>query len=172
MSEYIRFKKAGDNLGVEVSETNPLPISHAALIELALAIVNERLNCNVVELHPDIITALVAAQTAATQPVSQSQATTVPARFVKTVAATGTPEALAADGTFFRTAIFRGNKATRTPNVTVAYLGVTATDDEQSIILSPGEEVTITAPPGQKYDLNDWYLDVTTAADGVVVVYS
>ena len=34
------------------------------------------------------------------------------------------------------------------------------------------EIVEITASSGQKYDLNDWYLDVATAGDGVVVIYS
>lgn len=104
--------------------------------------------------------------------IAQSLTTTVPVQITKTVSATGTPEALAADGTFFQTATLIGKKVARTNNTGTVYLGIGVTNDTQALEILPGEVVQITAPPGQKYDLNDWYLDVATAADGVIVIYS
>ena len=97
---------------------------------------------------------------------------TAPTQIIKLVAATGTPEAVAVNGTFFKTALFIGNKAARTANTGKVWLGVTAGDGTQPIGLDAGAQRTIEAPEGQKYDLNDWYVDVETANDGVLVIYS
>ena len=95
-----------------------------------------------------------------------------PTQIIKTVAIVGTPEALAAAGTVFRTATIAGIKAARTNNVGTVYLGIGATNDTQVYKISPGETVKLTAPPGEKYDLNDWYCDVLNAGDGLGVIYS
>lgn len=97
---------------------------------------------------------------------------TTPTQNIKTASATGTPEALAAAGTVFRTATLIGIKAARTNNVGVVYLGIGATNDTQVYKISPGETVKLTAPPGEKYDLNDWYLDVLNNGDGLGIIYS
>lgn len=104
--------------------------------------------------------------------VLDAAAVTVPTQIIKTVAATGTPEALAADATYFRTALIGALKAARTANVGIVYLGIGATNDTQPFALNSGEWLTINAPVGQKYDLNDWVLDVLNAGDGVAVIYS
>jgi len=96
----------------------------------------------------------------------------VPTQITKTVAAIATPEALAANDTLFRRATLLGKKAARTNNAGIVYLGIGATNDTQALEINPGETVTIEAPVGCKYDLNDWYLDVLNAGDGVVVIYS
>jgi len=96
----------------------------------------------------------------------------VPTQIIKTIAAIATPEALAADGTFFRKATLIGLKAARTANVGNVYLGIGATNDTQPLQIAPSEVITITAPTGAKYDLNDWYLDVLNAGDGVAVIYA
>ena len=96
----------------------------------------------------------------------------VPTQITKTVAAIATPEALAADGTFFQTATIIAKKAARTANTGIVYLGIGATNDTQALPLNPGDVYEVNAPVGQKYDLNDFYLDVATAADGVVIIYS
>jgi len=93
-------------------------------------------------------------------------------QIIKTVAAIGTPEALAADGTFFQSATYIGIKAARTNNAGTVYLGIGATNDTQIIPIAPGEQGIIQAPPGQKFDLNDFYLDVETAGDGLGLIYS
>lgn len=95
-----------------------------------------------------------------------------PIQIVKTVAAAGTPEPLAAGGTYFRVATVAAKKAARTDNVGNVYLGVGAANDSQPLKLLPAEEIEIKSPDGQRYDLNDFYLDVETAGDGVVVIYS
>jgi hypothetical protein len=97
---------------------------------------------------------------------------TTPAQFIKTVAATGTPEAIAPDGTYFQSATLIGLKAARTNNVGNVFIGIGAPNDTQIITLTPGEIKGIKAPPGQKFDFNDFYVDVLNAGDGVAVVYS
>lgn len=97
---------------------------------------------------------------------------TVPTQVIKTVAATGTPEALAANNTFFSTALIGGVKAARTANVGIVYLGIGSGNDTQPFAINPSEWLTINAPVGQKFDLNDWYLDVLNAGDGVAIIYS
>ncbi len=93
-------------------------------------------------------------------------------QLIKTVADAGTPERISATaGTFFRQATFLGKKAARTDNTSSAFLGMTATNDAQAYEIVAGGEITITAPIGCKYDLYDFYLDVGTNADGVVVWY-
>ena len=101
-----------------------------------------------------------------------SSVATTPTQITKTVAAIGTPEALAADGTYFRTATILGKKAARTDNVGNVYIGIGATNDTQPYEIGPGEEKTLNAPPGEKYDLNDWYCDVLNVGDGVIIIYS
>jgi len=97
---------------------------------------------------------------------------TTPVQLIKTVAAVGTPEALAAVGTYFQYASIFGKKAARTDNAGVVYLGTTSANDTQGIAIGVGSLLSIEAPPKQKYDLGTFYLDVVTAGDGVVVVYS
>ena len=97
---------------------------------------------------------------------------TTPTQITKTIAAVATPEALAADGTFFRSAILIGKKSARTANVGIVYLGIGVTNDTQAFEISPSQVININAPPGEKYDLNDWGLDVLNAGDGVIIIYS
>lgn len=97
---------------------------------------------------------------------------TTPIQITKTVAASGTPEALAASGTYFRKATILAQKAARSANTGTVYLGIGSTNDTQPIGLSPGDVWSIEAPQGEKYDLNDWYLDVATNGDGVVIIYA
>lgn len=105
-------------------------------------------------------------------PTGSTPTAATPTQIIKTVAATATPEALAADNSFFVTALLGGFKAARTANVGVVYLGIGATNDTQPFALNSGEWLDINAPVGQKYDFNDWYCDVLNAGDGVAVIYS
>ena len=94
------------------------------------------------------------------------------AQLTKTVAAAATPEAIAADGTYFVSAFIVGKKAARTDNVGTIYVGIGSTNNSQPIPINPGEIVTLSMGEGQEGDLNDWYVDVETAGDGVVVIYT
>ena len=98
---------------------------------------------------------------------------TKPEQILKTVAATNIPEALAADGTFFRTAtLVAHNDWDDVSNTSNVRLGASSINGRQPVTMTPGSVWNIIAPEGQKYDLNDYYLDVDTAADGVVIEYS
>ena len=102
--------------------------------------------------------------------LANSTATT-PTQITKTVAATDTPEALAADGTFFRKATLIGKKSARVNNVGIVYLGIGTANDSQAYEISPNEVVGLSVPNGEKHDLNDWVLDVLNAGDGVIIIY-
>jgi hypothetical protein len=82
-------------------------------------------------------------------------------------AATGT---LVATGQlWFRKALFIGNKAARTANTGTVYLGLASTNDTQPIPITTGAERTVEAVSGAKFNLADIWLDVVTAADGVLI---
>ena len=93
------------------------------------------------------------------------------AQLTKTVAAAGTPEAIAGDGTDFRIATILGKKAARTNNTGAVYVGIGSTNDTQPFVIQPGETITISMAEGKKGDLNDWCVDVENAGDGVIVIY-
>ena len=93
-------------------------------------------------------------------------------QFTKTNASTGTPVRLAAQGTFATSVTIIGNNAARTANTGTVYIGPTSTDNAQPIAITTGQTVTLTFASDQYIDLYDWYLDVATANDGVVIVYS
>ena len=93
-------------------------------------------------------------------------------QLIKTVTASGTPEAIASEFTQFSHAIFIGLKAARTPNTGRVYLGVSSANDSQPITLDASETKSISAAPGVIYSLHEWYLDVATNGDGVVVIYA
>lgn len=63
-----------------------------------------------------------------------------------------------------------GKSAPRVDNVGDVYIGPTSANDTQAFKISPGGEVLIKVTSGE-INLGDWYLDVTTANDGVTVLY-
>lgn len=73
---------------------------------------------------------------------------------------------------FFKTATFYGKLHARTNNTGTVYLGTNSTNDTQAISIAAGDYVVITAPENSYFDLYDFYLDVATANDGVVVVFA
>jgi hypothetical protein len=70
----------------------------------------------------------------------------------------------------FRRATVLGNNAARTPNTGSVWFGPESTNDSQPFEVLSGGESKIGEQAGVKYDLADWYLDVATAADGVVLI--
>ena len=87
-------------------------------------------------------------------------------RGLKAPAATGTPEALAADGTNVTTVTIWSQRASRVANTSSVYIDSTSGNDTQLIELAPGTFISITAPPGKVIDLNDIYVDSVTVTDG------
>lgn len=95
-----------------------------------------------------------------------------PAQFLKTSTAAASPVALTSSTTYFRKAIVRGiNALTGTANTGTVYIGPSSSANQQSVEIPPGGEYVIEPPNGAKDNFANWYLDVDTNADGVVVIY-
>jgi hypothetical protein len=92
---------------------------------------------------------------------------------IKTNASTTVPVALSATTKYFKVATFIGNNSTsRDANTGTVYIGVTTNNNAQPITITSGSMVVVEAPQGSWYNLADWYLDVATANDGVVIIYT
>jgi hypothetical protein len=87
---------------------------------------------------------------------------------VKTVAATATPERLVAASTLVDSVEIMARKARGTANTGDVWFGPQSANDAQLRRLTPGDSVTLSAPPGKKIDLYDIFIDVATAGDGVI----
>ncbi len=121
---------------------------------------------------------------AAPLPVSSSVAPPTPgtgtkATFVrgaKIPAATGTPERIAAVGTYVNSVTIVAQRAARVTNTSSVWIDAIATNDLQLIELTPGASASpgingsaysFNAPPGKVIDLGDIYVDAVTLGDGV-----
>ena len=104
--------------------------------------------------------------------VSLKHERVVPGQIIKTVAAAATPEAITDTPVYFSYAHFIGNKAARTGNTGTVYLGVTSGNDTQPIAIATGATFTLSAPGGIKLDFHDFYIDVVTNGDGLVIIYA
>ena len=101
-----------------------------------------------------------------------SRGTITPTQIIKTVAVTGTPEAITADDTIFAsTVIVWGKKAARTNNSGDVYVQWTAGDGDGGYKVAAGGETWFVGRDGAKFQLSQIYVDVDTANDGVVVIY-
>jgi len=106
-------------------------------------------------------------------PVELSMTAAIPAQFLKPNAAASPPVALTAAQTFFRKATLLAKKSLDgTVNVGNVRIGASANANEQPFELAPGDEVTLQPAVGQKWNFQNWYLDVDNDNDGVVVIYS
>lgn len=92
----------------------------------------------------------------------------------KLPAAAGTPERLAAPGTYVSSVTLIAQRLARVPNTDPVWIGSTSANDTQLVQLTPGTEdfpngsaYSFTAPPGRVIDLGDIYVDIETAGDGV-----
>lgn len=65
-----------------------------------------------------------------------------------------------------------GNKDLRTANVGTVYVGISPVNNNQPIAITSGQVVTLTPPNGEQVRLYDFFLDVTTADDGLVVLWT
>jgi hypothetical protein len=63
-----------------------------------------------------------------------------------------------------------GKSAPRVDNTGDIYVGPTSSNDTQAFKIAPGGEVVIKVTSGF-INLAGWYVDVTTANDGVTVIY-
>lgn len=107
-------------------------------------------------------------------PGPSTKATVV--RGTKAPAATNTPEALAAAGTYVSQVVICGQRAARVANTSSVWIDGVAGNGLQLIELTPGaaaspgingSSYTLTAPPGKVIDLGDIYVQSITLTDGV-----
>jgi len=91
---------------------------------------------------------------------------------IKTVSATGTPEALGSGAVRAHSVTFLGLKAARTDNAGKVWISPNSGNDTAAIPLNPGDEVTFAAnSPDDYFTDAQFYIDVETAGDGVVALY-
>ncbi len=89
-----------------------------------------------------------------------------PQQITKTVSLTTVPERISSVTCPCGTAIIVARKAEQTDNTTDINIGPSSVDGKQPIPIAPGGQYVL-----EKVDLMDWYVDVQTANDGVIVVY-
>lgn len=85
----------------------------------------------------------------------------------KTVAATGTPEALVSASKAVQAVEIIAQKGQNSVNTGTIWIGVSLTDGTPNRPMAPGDILPLTAPFGSKIDLNQLTIDVATAGDGV-----
>ena len=91
---------------------------------------------------------------------------------IKTVSATGTPEALGSGSVRGHSFTFVGMKAARTDNVGKIYIQPASGNDTAGIPLNPGDTLTFTADSDDDYFTDaQFYIDVENAGDGVIAFY-
>ena len=91
---------------------------------------------------------------------------------IKTVAATGTPEALGTSATRAHSITFLGLQAARTDNGGRVWVSPNSGNDTAAVPLDPGDDITFAADVSDDYFTADqFYIDVENAGDGVVVLY-
>jgi|TARA_R110002110_G_scaffold393428_1_gene607167 hypothetical protein len=91
---------------------------------------------------------------------------------IKTVSATGTPEALGSGGVRAHSVTFLGLKAARTNNAGKVWISPNSGNDTAAVPLDPGDEVTFTSSAEDNYFTDaQFFIDVETAGDGCVAIY-
>lgn len=93
-----------------------------------------------------------------------------PRQIITTNTSATVPVVLAPAGTYASKITIIAGRSARVANTGTVYIGPTSANDTQSVAVTAGQTVTITAPAGEWIDLNEWYLDVATVNDGVIII--
>lgn len=89
--------------------------------------------------------------------------------FKVTIASTATIGALASQDVWFRKATIWGLKNWQTDNAGDVFVGGSSSAGENHRKIYKGGYIVIEAPLGSRFNLADFYLEVATNGDGVVV---
>lgn len=92
------------------------------------------------------------------------------AQFSKTNSDTAVPVAFTNVSVQVMEVTILGKSAPRVDNTGDIYVGTTSGNDTQAFKISPGGEAIIRVTGGT-INLAHWYVDVTTANDGVTIIY-
>lgn len=150
----LYWLKADGTLAL-VNDTTPLPTT--TTFGAGSAIIG---NVRIDQTTPGTTNGVVVNANPSTTVATLTQAT-------KTVAASGTPERLAAATTLCEIVLLEGKNARGTNNTGNVWVGTTSGNDTQLLMIAPGTTYELSAPAGKKIDLNLLYVDVATNADGV-----
>jgi len=112
-----------------------------------------------------VIAALFASNADAQSPMAYGQ-------FVTTNTSTTVPVQLVTTNLYVKSVTLIGKSFWQTTNATSVHVGFgNSTNTRQGISIDPGSYATITAPFQSVHNLSNIWLDVTTANDGVIVIY-
>lgn len=170
-NENYKRMKAGRRFGSEISKATFHHLTFhndsAASNTIHYTIADEEISF---EAQVDAVTSVVSS--AISNEITTCIAAT-PSQLLKTMLAADAPSPLAAVQTYFRKAIVYGvNTLAGVANTGSVYIGPSAAANQQPIEIAPGAEYVLEPPNGAKWNLADWYLDVGTNGDGVVVIYT
>lgn len=93
-------------------------------------------------------------------------------QFSKTNADAAVPVALTNTTILCKEVVFLGKSAPRTDNTGDVYIGEKSGNDVNAFKLAPGDQAVVRVQdPAGFINLANWYVDVTTASDGVTVIF-
>lgn len=102
---------------------------------------------------------------------ASGQSVTGTGQLIITASASGTPVQFTNATTLVTRVTIIGKKAARTANTGTVYIGPSSANDSQVYEIATGEVVTLNARNGYMINLTDWYLDVATNNDGIIILY-
>lgn len=93
-------------------------------------------------------------------------------QFITTNTSTTVPVQLVTTNLYVKSVTLIGKSFYQTTNTTAVHIGFgNSTNTRQGITIDPGSYATITAPFQSIHNLSNIWLDVSTANDGVIVIY-
>lgn len=106
-------------------------------------------------------------------PEAQAQNAVKPQQFAVVNASTTVPVQLTNNTQITANTITVIGKASAqgSANVGSVYIGTSSADGANSFEILSGQIYNFTAPRGQSFRLSDFYIDVTSANDGVCIIY-
>src|SRR4026207_496382 len=88
--------------------------------------------------------------------------------FITVNSSTAVPVSITTNVAYWANVItFKGLKASQTDNTGDVYIGVETGNGTQHVKVTAGGEVVYRCPPNEQINLANFYLDVTTANDGI-----
>jgi hypothetical protein len=89
---------------------------------------------------------------------------------IQSVSSPGTSVALMSSATYIQSVTI-WPKSTNTTSIFIGTAAVDKDTSQQITITAGGAPITIDSPLGYKLNLNEWYIDATTAGEGCFLIY-
>ncbi len=101
---------------------------------------------------------------------AKAQGTVDAIQLVVTNTSSTVPVRLSSNHMVFTYMTVIGNKSERVANTGTVFIGPTSTNDTQALAITTGQMIAVAVPPTERQDLYNWWLDPTTANDGVIII--